>query len=160
MIIWFTGQPGAGKSTLAAALKEAFARAETSIFHFDGDALRQMTNNQDYSEAGRRRNVHNAAVLALAVDCEDVVVICTLVSPYRDQRERLKRYTDVLEIYVHGHEDAAKTGFCLENYEPPLSNFIDVDTRTSLEACIDTVFAAVVNKMAANSEIIDTRHYI
>jgi adenylylsulfate kinase-like enzyme len=158
MIIWFTGQPGSGKTTLAYHLIAALLRADETVFHLDGDHLRQMSRNFDYSEDGRRRNVHTAGVIAQALDSEDVVIICSLVSPYREQREMLKRRCDVLEVYTHGHVTSHKSKFCLKNYEPPLSNFVDVDTRTSEEECITKVLAAVVNKMAATSALIAARY--
>src|SRR6185503_6734961 len=50
MIYWFTGQPGAGKSTLAAALKLALKARKQSVVHLDGEELRDITGNTDYGE--------------------------------------------------------------------------------------------------------------
>ena len=49
MIFWFTGQPGSGKTTLGKALLEKLNDA----FHIDGDDLRGLSANVDYSEQGR-----------------------------------------------------------------------------------------------------------
>ena len=53
MIYWFTGQPGAGKTVLATALKQEM----DNTFHIDGDDLRAIFDNKDYSETGRRKNI-------------------------------------------------------------------------------------------------------
>ena len=53
MIYWFTGQPGHGKTTLAKALIAHLRAQGTEPFHVDGDDLRALTANADYSRAGR-----------------------------------------------------------------------------------------------------------
>jgi adenylylsulfate kinase-like enzyme len=60
MIYWFTGQPGHGKTVLASALKQEL----DNTFHIDGDDLRAIFDNKDYSEAGRRKNIELAQQLA------------------------------------------------------------------------------------------------
>jgi adenylylsulfate kinase len=60
-------------------------------------------------------------------------VIVSLVSPYRDQREEFKFNTSVVEIYVHTTEDRGRNQFHVEEYEPPLNNFIDIDTTIKNE---------------------------
>ena len=54
MIYWFTGQPGAGKTTLAKYLMEYFPK--DNVIHVDGDYLRDAFNDKDYSEFGRRKH--------------------------------------------------------------------------------------------------------
>ena len=54
MIYWLTGQPGSGKTTLANNLLDHFGKEKTMII--DGDDLRQIFDNKDYSEIGRRKN--------------------------------------------------------------------------------------------------------
>ena len=57
MILWFTGQPGSGKTTLCKEMKIQLQKlniSEEKIFHIDGDDLRDLINNKDYSEKGRR----------------------------------------------------------------------------------------------------------
>ena len=52
MIIWLTGQPGSGKTTIC---KEILELKDNRIFHIDGDDLRDLFENKDYSEQGRRK---------------------------------------------------------------------------------------------------------
>ena len=58
MIYWFTGQPGAGKTVLAKSLNAKYF--ENKAFHVDGDDLREIFDNKDYSEVGRRKNIELA----------------------------------------------------------------------------------------------------
>ena len=51
-VIWFTGQPGAGKTTLAKELIRKLSNEK--VIHIDGDDLRDVLDNKDYSERGRR----------------------------------------------------------------------------------------------------------
>ena len=52
MIIWLTGQPGSGKTTLANELIAYFKEHYESqkIINIDGDDLRIISKNQDYSK--------------------------------------------------------------------------------------------------------------
>ena len=64
MIYWFTGQPGAGKTTLAKELVKYLQSNQKGIHHIDGDDLRDIFKNKDYSEAGRRKNIELAQNIA------------------------------------------------------------------------------------------------
>ena len=60
MIYWFTGQPGHGKTTLAKALIAYLRARGTEPFHVDGDDLRALTANADYSRTGREANIRQS----------------------------------------------------------------------------------------------------
>ena len=49
MIIWLTGQPGSGKTTLANSIIEKISNADDNlkIIHLDGDDLRKINKNKD-----------------------------------------------------------------------------------------------------------------
>lgn len=51
MIYWFTGHPGAGKTTLAL---ELIKQLDNPI-HIDGDNLRDILKNYDYTDIGRKK---------------------------------------------------------------------------------------------------------
>jgi adenylylsulfate kinase len=94
----------------------------------DGDDLRRIINNKDYSEQGRRTNIGQAIAIAKYLDDANYDVIVSLVSPYKDLREELKASTNVIEIYVHTTDIRGREAFHVSNYEPPTENFIDIDT--------------------------------
>lgn len=127
----FIGQPHSGKTTLANHLKKVLeiSRPERKVFIIDGDILRVIITNKDYSEAGRRYNITTAYNIAKYLDStEEFDVIIAVVSPYLDIREQFKLEADVTEIFVHTTNIRGRENFHVENYEYPESNFIDIDT--------------------------------
>jgi adenylylsulfate kinase len=132
MIYWFTGQPGHGKTVLCNHLKEYLETNRTwgKVMHIDGDDLRGIFNNQDYSKEGRIKNITFAQGLAKFLNRKGFTVLVSLVSPYRDVRESFKEDmdTEMVELYVHTTETRERDHFHVEDYEQPLENFIDVDT--------------------------------
>jgi len=143
MIYWFTGQPGSGKTTLAIALKSALQKRGYPVVHLDGEFLRELMGNKDFSEAGRIRNIKAAQQLAAKVRSEEIVVVASFVSPYRGIREEFKRKYQVLEIYVHTTDVRGKEAYFVANFEPPQQNFLDIDTtNVSVESCIEKILQA------------------
>jgi len=143
MIYWFTGQPGAGKTTLALALiNELKLRGQTAI-HLDGDLLRAATANQDFSPAGRMRNIKAAQALAAKIHDGGVWVVAAFVSPFRELREEFKKRGDVLEIYVHTTAKRGREHFFVKDYEPPRESFLDMDTTSvGVAECIAKILQA------------------
>jgi adenylylsulfate kinase-like enzyme len=143
MIYWFTGQPGAGKTTLALALKKELAARGHVTVHLDGDLLRIVTANQDFSTAGRMKNIRAAQALAAKIHEDGAWVVAAFVSPFRALREEFKRRAEVLEIYVHTTEKRGREKFFVEAYEPPLENFLDIDTtKAGVDGCVQRILAA------------------
>ena len=132
MIIILTGQPHSGKTTIAKHLKTAFEliNSNRKVFNIDGDNLREVLNNKDYSEQGRRKNIETAHSIAKYLQKESLFndIIISLVSPFRDLREELKSDFDAKEFYIHTSEIRGRESFHVENYEKPLENFTDIDT--------------------------------
>ena len=126
MIYYLIGQPHSGKTTLSKLLKDHLF--PKNIIQIDGDDLRDIFQNKDYSEEGRRNNVRRAQDIAMFLNAKGVDVIISLVSPYKDLRDDLKSKSDVIEIYVHTDNIRGRENFHVENYEKPTENFIDIDT--------------------------------
>jgi len=138
MIYWFTGQPGAGKTVLATALKQEL----DNTFHVDGDDLRAIFDNKDYSETGRRKNIELAQQLAHFLHNKGNNVVVSLVSPYKDQREEFKNKLgeSLKEFYVHTTEIRGRENFHVENYQQPTENYLDLDTTNiSVEECLQKI---------------------
>jgi adenylylsulfate kinase len=127
MIYWFTGQPAHGKTILAKALYEALGNQP---FMIDGDDMRELFSNKDYSIKGRVENIATAQRIAHYLHNQGKDVIVALVSPYIDQREDFKKLLgdNLKEIYVHTTEPRERDHFKAEAYIAPKENFIDIDT--------------------------------
>ena len=128
MIYWFTGQPSHGKTVLATLLKKSIK--DEKVFHIDGDDLRSLTLNKDYTKQGRLDNVRGAQKIAHYLHNEGYTVVVSLVSPYREQREQLKDSLkeDITELFIHTSEPRERDCYRVEDYEQPLENFINIDT--------------------------------
>src|SRR3954471_14394359 len=143
MIYWFTGQPGAGKTTLAQALVKALKERGHAAVHLDGDILRAVTDNRDFSTAGRMKNVRAAQALAAHIHNDDVWVVAAFVSPFRHLREEFKQRAGVVEIYVHTTATRGRENYFVKDYEPPLANFVDIDTTNAgVDDCVKKILSA------------------
>jgi len=132
MIIWLTGQPGAGKTTLAKWLEAHFAGKAAIV---DGDDIRAIFDNKDYSEAGRRKNIELAQNIAKFYHHKGNIAIVSLVSPYKDQRDSFKEAIGdgIVEVYVHTTDIRGREQFHVADYSAPTENFVDIDTTSRSE---------------------------
>jgi adenylylsulfate kinase len=137
MIYWFTGQPGAGKTTLANAFIE---KCSDNCINIDGDGLRELFQNFDYSPEGRVKNIQSVIDLCRFLDYKGFTVVVSVVAPYKSMRDSLKESNDVVELYVHTDEIRGREKFFVNEYEPPTDNFIDIDTTNkTIEECLNLI---------------------
>jgi len=148
MIYLFTGQPGSGKTTLGKKLQIWLQTDKKnwrkSVFHIDGDQLRELFPNKDYSKEGREKNIQKAFDIAKYLDkCGNDVVI-SLVSPYREMREQLKSDCKVQEIYCHTKKIRGREEFFALDYEKPIEFFINLDTSYSVDDTFKNLIKHIV----------------
>ncbi len=87
-VLWLTGLPASGKSTLAAALERRLVMSGRPAYRLDGDNLRHGLNgNLGFAPADRAENVRRTAHVARLFADAGVVAIVSLVSPYAADRE-------------------------------------------------------------------------
>ena len=141
MIVNLTGQAGAGKSTIARELEKILYNSIV----IDGDELREIFVNKDYSEDGRRKNITNAYNIARFLETKGFTPIVALISPYEDLREDLKSITKVKEIYIHTTQIRGREDYFAQNYSSPISNFLDLSTDSNLEECVEKIIQYLNN---------------
>ena len=144
MILWFTGQPGSGKTTLSNELSETLVSMGycEKTFQIDGDDLRDILDNKDYSEKGRRKNIETAISLTKFLQSKGFLVIVSLVSPYKDLRDMLKNDRETMEVYLFTDEKRGKENFFVDDYQKPTENFLSIDTgKKSIEECVDEILS-------------------
>jgi bifunctional enzyme CysN/CysC len=150
-VVWLTGLPGAGKSTLARALeRRLFSRGGSPIL-LDGDTLRAGLNSDlGFSAADRSENIRRLAEVATHLARNGHIAIVAAVSPAREDRAAARRIADSAfrEIYVatpaeicegrdpKGHYAKARAGTLHgftgigNDYQPPTEAELMIDTST------------------------------
>lgn len=123
--VWFTGLPCSGKTTIAKEVKNYLESKDIDVELLDGDTIRDYIRNKDFSKEGRNKHLRYIAVMAKLLSERNVVVLCSFVSPYRENR------------------DFARS-IC--------KNFVEVYVKTPVELCIERDVKGMYNK-ALNGEI-------
>ncbi len=104
--VWFTGLPASGKSTVARELVQALAERGVNAYRLDGDNLRHgLCGDLGFDHASREENIRRAAEVARLMADAGVVVVVSLVSPYRASRAMVRQlHSDAglpfLEVWV------------------------------------------------------------
>jgi adenylylsulfate kinase len=104
--------------------------------------LRDLFDNKDYSEQGRRKNIQLAQQIAEYLTNKGEDVLVSLVSPYKDQRDKfkVKMGDNIVEVYVHTSEIRGREDFFVREYEQPTKNYLDIDTTNeSIEVSVKKV---------------------
>jgi adenylylsulfate kinase len=90
-VIWLTGLPSAGKTTIAVALAERLTDAGRPVHVLDGDAVRrELCADLGYGRADRDENVRRIGYVADLLARHGVIVVCPVVSPYRSARDAVR----------------------------------------------------------------------
>lgn len=112
-VVWFTGLPGSGKTTVAESLRKKLRDAGYRVELLDGDWVRR-TINPDAGFTKEQRKIHllRVAWIARLLARNGVITLCSFVSPYRDVRSEIRKI--------------------IEEEAP----FIEVYAKCSLEECI------------------------
>ena len=163
-VLWFTGYPSAGKSTIARALEKKLYDISIRTFVLDGDNVRHgLCGDLGFSENDREENIRRIGEVAKLFVEAGVIVLAAFVSPFCRDRERargLLLHGDFVEIYcrcplaVCEERDPKKlyqraraggikdfTGVS-SPYETPVDPELIVDTHIlSVEECAEQVFA-------------------
>ena len=87
-VLWLTGLSGAGKSTIAARLDQKLHDMGAHSYVLDGDNLRHGLNRDlGFTDADRVENVRRVAEVARLMADAGLIVIVSLISPFRAERQ-------------------------------------------------------------------------
>lgn len=133
MIIVFFGQPGSGKTTLA--------KHFPTYKNIDGDELRELFNDKDYSREGRIRNLNRASDIAHYLHRHGNNVTLSLVYPYQEARDYLNKIAeDVIWVFLNYYDKRGKDQFIVKDFEPvEHPNLWLNTTNLSEDECINKI---------------------
>ena len=166
-VVWLTGLPSAGKSTIAEALEAVLARRGARVQRLDGDEIRtNLSRGLGFSRDDRDEQVRRVGYVAGLLERHGVVAISALVSPYREARDAVRASAEnFVEVYVkcsleecirrdvkglyrraRGGEIANFTGIS-DPYEPPLHPEVVVETdRERLDDSVKKILDVLAGK--------------
>jgi adenylylsulfate kinase-like enzyme len=131
MITVLFGQPHSGKTTLATQLQ--------ANFYIDGDHLRQMFQNKDYSKQGRINNLNRASDIATYIHYNGNDVVLSLVYPYKECRDYLNSLvSNVKWIYLTYDNQRGREQYHVSDFEQSENeNILSINTdKHSIDECV------------------------
>ena len=100
--VWFTGIPCCGKTTIADQVAIVLKKKDYTVERLDGDVVRQgLANDLGFSKKDRDENIRRVTFVAKKLTRNNVIVLATFVSPYREQRRNARKEIErFVEVYV------------------------------------------------------------
>src|SRR5687767_5952062 len=83
-VLWFTGLPSSGKTTLARAMADKLRDLEMKVELLDGDEIRKsLSPDLGFSKKDRETHAQRVAYLCKLLSRNGIVSIVSLISPYK-----------------------------------------------------------------------------
>ncbi|MBI1205280.1 MAG: adenylyl-sulfate kinase [Rhodopseudomonas sp.] len=103
-VLWFTGLPASGKSTLANRIEAALHARGVHTLLLDGDNIRHGLNKDlGFTESDRVENIRRAGEVAKLMTEAGLIVLCAFISPFAAERRMVRDLignTAFIEIFV------------------------------------------------------------
>jgi len=104
--VWFTGLSGAGKTTVAREVERILKERGLYVQRLDGDIVREsLTKDLGFSKEDREKNIERNTFVAKLLTKNDVITLCSFISPYRGIRDKARRQIEevggFIEVYVN-----------------------------------------------------------
>ena len=169
-VLWFTGLPSSGKSTLAIELERTLFDAGYTVFVLDGDNMRRGLNSDlGFLPEERTENIRRVGEVAALMAEAGLITIAAFISPYQDDRDRARK---AAKDYFHeiavkadlatcesrdpkGHYKRARAGEIPDftgisaPYEEPAHPELIVDTANNhLDQCVSQLMYYVTRNFA------------
>jgi adenylylsulfate kinase len=167
-VIWMTGLPGAGKTTIANAMVAELKSANRKAIVLDGDTVREgLCADLGFSDTDRVENVRRLAHVARLFQREGYTVVVATISPLEQQRELARAIIGptFLEVFIatplatcqqrdpKGMYAKARngqlTGFTgvSAEYQAPVEPDLTIDTSgRAVQECVSSLIGAIASK--------------
>ena len=120
-ILWFTGLPSSGKSTIAHAVEEELYKKGCRTFVFDGDNVRHGLNKDlNFSKEDRKENIRRIGEMCKLFIEAGVIALTAFISPYREDRNMVRTLVgdgEFIEIYCDSSPEVCESRDKKGNYE-------------------------------------------
>lgn len=133
MIIVLFGQPHSGKTTLAEAMQlEWFLQYRKSYPVVDGDEIRRIFKNKDFSKEGRLKNLNRISDIATFLQDKYELVLVSAVYPLKEARAYLESiYDNVFWVYLTYEGERGRESFHVKDFDYPeseIKNLLKINT--------------------------------
>ncbi len=175
LVLWFTGLPSSGKSTIANELEKKLITMGARTYILDGDNVRMgLCKDLGFSEADRGENIRRIGEVSKLFVDSGAIVLSAFVSPYIVDRDAVRELVedgefvevfvdaplavceerDVKGLYKKAREGIIKGFTGIDDpYEAPLNPEITIDTsKLSLEEGVDVLLAYLKERGVLPSE--------
>ena len=172
--VWFTGLPGAGKTTVATAVEARLIDAGRSAYMLDGDNLRHgLCSDLGFSRDDRETNVGRVGEMAKLFADSGTVALVALVSPYEACREKVRELHEreglvFIEVYLNtpkqecvrrdpkGLYARARSGELRgmtgvdDPYERPRAPEVELTPEIDVDGAVELVLAALGERLQSD----------
>ena len=162
-VVWLTGIPGSGKTTIGLLLQERLEKANKPAILLDGDKFRQeKSRDLGFSVKDRKENLTRAIKEAKSLSSKGNIVIVAFTSPFEEIREKARQEMPMLLVHVKasietcerrdpkGLYKQAREGKIKNfvpfdiSFEEPKSADITLDTENATpDQCVDIIMSAL-----------------
>ena len=162
MVIVIFGQPHSGKTTLAKEVQtKLFLERGISTPIIDGDDIRELFNNKDFSKEGRLKNLNRISDTATFMNNKYYEVIVSAVYPIKEAREYLEGLCKdkILWVHLEYNDTRGRESYHVKDFEYPeneLQNLLTLNTTTNgIKDCVEEIctFHRQVSDAAQGAQI-------
>src|SRR5215217_9493444 len=183
-VIWLTGLPGSGKTTIANALYPRLKESGFKVEVLDGDIVRkELSPELGFTKQDRELHARRVVYLCKLLSRNGIISIVCLISPYREFRRYARREINIdnnfYEVYVK-----CSLGACIRRdpkglykkalageikdltglqdpYEEPENPEVIVDTeKQTVEECANVIIYKVLKPNNNNKQVVKTEETI
>jgi adenylylsulfate kinase len=101
-LIWFTGLPDSGKTTLADLLYQRLKQEDRKLERLDGANIREIFPKIGFTREERNKHIEKIGYLSSLLIKNNITVVASFISPYKESRHFVRSICkNFVEIYIN-----------------------------------------------------------